>query len=110
VTYAGFVFADSVWQAWALFMIYGLYFGLTEGAEKALIADLAPAHLRGSAFGLYNLMVGIGALPASLLFGWVWQVYGDAAAFGMGAAFAMAASLLLWRLPVTNHNLTKPRV
>ncbi|MBI3610355.1 MAG: MFS transporter [Nitrospirae bacterium] len=99
-TYAGFAIADSAWQAWALFMIYGLYFGLTEGAEKTLIADLAPAHLRGSAFGLYNLMIGIGALPASLLFGWVWQVYGDAAAFGMGASFALAASLFLMRLHV----------
>jgi MFS family permease len=100
LTYAGFIFADSTWQAWALFMIYGLYFGLTEGAEKALIADLAPEHLRGSAFGLYHLMIGIGALPASLLFGWVWQIYGDAAAFGMGASFALAAGLLLMRLPV----------
>ncbi len=100
LTYAGFIFADSTWQAWALFMIYGLYFGLSEGAEKALIADLAPEHLRGSAFGLYHLMIGIGALPASLLFGWVWQVYGDAAAFGMGASLALAAGLLLMRLPV----------
>ena len=100
LTYAGFAIADSTWQAWALFMIYGLYFGLTEGAEKALIADLAPAHLRGSAFGLYHLMIGIGALPASLLFGWVWQVYGDSTAFGMGATLAMAAGLLLMRLPV----------
>ena len=100
LTYAGFAIADAAWQAWALFMIYGFYFGLTEGAEKALIADLAPEHLRGSAFGLYHLMIGIGALPASLLFGWVWQSFGDAAAFGMGASFALAAGLLLMRLPV----------
>ncbi|MBI3994626.1 MAG: MFS transporter [Nitrospirae bacterium] len=95
LTYAGFAIADAAWQAWALFAVYGLYFGLTEGAEKALIADLAPAHLRGSAFGLYHLMIGIGALPASLLFGWVWQVYGDAAAFSMGAFLALTAALLL---------------
>ncbi|MBI3811283.1 MAG: MFS transporter [Nitrospirae bacterium] len=100
LTYAGFIFADSTWQAWALFMIYGLYFGLTEGAEKALITDLTPSHLRGSAFGLYNLMIGIGALPASLLFGWVWQAYGEGYAFGMGAAFAMAAAVLLRLLPL----------
>jgi len=99
-TYAGFIFADSAWEAWVLFMIYGLYFGLTEGAEKALITDLAPAHLRGSAFGLYHLMIGIGALPASLLFGWVWQAYGAPAAFGMGASLALAAGLLLMRLPI----------
>jgi len=99
-TYAGFVWAESAWEAWILFAVYGLYFGFTEGVEKALIADLAPAHFRGSAFGFYNLMVGIGALPASLLFGWVWQSFGSPAAFAMGAAFALAASLLLWRLPV----------
>lgn len=100
LTYAGFAIADSTWQAWALFMFYGLFFGLTEGAEKALIADLAPAHLRGSAFGLYHLMIGIGALPASLLFGWIWQAFGSPAAFSMGASLALAASLLLWRLPM----------
>lgn len=100
LTYAGFAIADSAWQAWVLFAIYGLYFGLTEGAEKALIADLAPAHLRGSAFGLYHLMVGIGALPASLLFGWIWQSFGDAAAFSMGASLALASSLVLWQLPI----------
>ena len=100
VTYAGFMISDSVWEAWGLFAVYGLYFGLTEGVEKALIADLALPHLRGSAFGLYNLMTGIGALPASLLFGWIWQSFGSAAAFGMGAAFALAASFWLWRLPV----------
>ncbi len=99
LTYAGFAFANSTGQVWALFAIYGIYFGLTEGAEKAFIADLAPAHLRGSAYGLYHLMIGIGALPASLLFGWIWQEFGDAAAFGMGASLALTASFLLWRLP-----------
>jgi MFS family permease len=100
LTYAGFMIAGSAWEAWVLFAVYGLYFGLTEGVEKALIADLAPAHLRGSAFGLYYLMIGIGALPASLLFGWLWQSFGSAAAFGTGASLALAASLLLLRLPV----------
>ncbi len=99
LTYGGFILADSPWQAWFLFAIYGLYFGFTEGAEKAFIADLAPPHLRGSSYGLYHLMIGIGALPASLLFGWIWQEFGDAAAFGMGASLALTASLLLWRLP-----------
>ncbi len=101
LTYGGFILADSSWQVWFLFAVYGLYFGFTEGVEKAFIADLAPAHLRGSAYGLYHLMIGIGALPASLLFGWIWQEFGDAAAFGMGASLALIASFLLWRLPKT---------
>ena len=87
--------ANQQWHAWALFAVYGMFFGLTEGVEKALVADFAPAHLRGSAFGLYHLVVGLGALPASLLFGLVWQKAGPAAAFGMGALFALLAGILL---------------
>jgi len=103
ITYCGFAVTSAAWQAWGLFLVYGLYFGLTEGVEKALIADLAPERLRGSAFGLYHLAIGIGTLPASLLFGWVWQRFGDPAAFGMGAGFALVAALWLWRLRLTDR-------
>jgi MFS family permease len=100
LVYAAFGAATLTWHAWALFAVYGIYFGLTEGVEKALVADFAPVHLRGSSFGLYHLIVGIGALPASLLFGLVWQKFGAAAAFGMGASLAMLASVMLSRLAV----------
>jgi MFS family permease len=103
LVYAGFAFADHQWHAWALFAVYGVYFGLTEGVEKALVADLAPARLRGSAFGLYHLAVGIGALPASLLFGLVWERFSAAYAFGMGAGLALLSSLLLAALNVTRR-------
>ena len=76
LVYAAFGSQPATWHAWALFAVYGIYFGLTEGVEKALVADFAPVHLRGSSFGLYHLIVGIGALPASLLFGLVWQKFG----------------------------------
>jgi MFS family permease len=95
LVYAGFAVANTEWHAWTLFAVYGIYFGLTEGVEKALIADLAPAHLRGSAFGLYHLAVGLGAFPASLLFGLVWQRFGAAPAFGLGAGLALLSSVLL---------------
>lgn len=98
LVYAGFGAASQQWHAWTLFGLYGIYFGLTEGVEKALVADLAPAHLRGSGFGLYHLVVGIGALPASLLFGLIWQGYGASAAFGFGAALALLASVLMMAL------------
>jgi MFS family permease len=95
LVYAGFAFASRQWHVWALFATYGIYFGLTEGVEKALVADLAPAHLRGSAFGLYHLTVGIGAFPASLIFGLVWERLGAAAAFSMGAGLALLSSVML---------------
>ena len=85
--------ASQTWHAWALFAVYGVYFGLTEGVEKALVADLVPKNRRGSAFGWYNLAIGIGALPASLLFGALWDRWGSATAFNFGALLALAASL-----------------
>jgi hypothetical protein len=100
LAYAGFGAASLHWHAWALFAVYGIYFGLTEGVEKALVADFAPLHLRGSSFGLYHLIVGLGAFPASLLFGLVWQRFGSTAAFGMGAGLALAASVMLSVLTV----------
>jgi MFS family permease len=93
--YAGFAVVDAAWQVWALFLVYGLFFGLTEGPEKALVARLAPAGLRGSAFGAYHAAIGLAALPASIVFGVVWQTFGAEEAFAMGAAFALAAALLL---------------
>jgi len=84
--------ATQAWQAWALFAAYGIYFGLTEGVEKALVADLVPAARRGSAFGWYNLALGVAALPASVIFGVIWDRAGSATAFAFGAAMAALAS------------------
>jgi MFS family permease len=84
--------AGAEWQVWVLFAVYGVYFGLTEGVEKALIADLVPAARRGAAFGWFNLAIAVGALPASVLFGMVWDAHGAQAAFGMGASFALLAA------------------
>ena len=74
---------------------YGFYYGMSEGAEKALVADFVPSEHRGTAFGIYNGAVGIAALPASLLFGVFWTVIGPAWAFGIGAALAGLASIML---------------
>jgi MFS family permease len=90
--YFGFARATTAWQAWALFGVYGIFFGLTEGSERALIADLVIPERRGTAYGWYNLAIGIGALPASLLFGWVWDRAGAPTAFAMGAGLALAAA------------------
>lgn len=97
--YLGFGLATSAWHIWALFAVYGVYFGMVEGAEKALVADLVPSDQRGTAFGWYNASTGIAALPASLLFGLVWDWRGPVWAFGMGAVLAIAAAVLLLARP-----------
>jgi MFS family permease len=93
--YLGFARATSEWQIWLLFAVYGLFYGLTEGVEKAFLADMVEPARRGSAFGWYNCAVGIGALPASLLFGLIWQQLSPRAAFITGAGLACIAALLL---------------
>lgn len=95
--YLGFGFANRAWQLWLLFAFYGIFFGLTEGTERALIVDLVDEQWRGRALGAYNAAVGIAALPASLLFGTVYQIAGAKAAFAMGSALAALAALSLPR-------------
>jgi len=96
VVYGAFAVTDSASILVIMFLVYGLYFGLTEGVEKAWVADLAPADGRGNAFGIYNAVIGVGALAASLLFGFVWTHLSPPAAFYTGAAFATAATALLY--------------
>jgi MFS family permease len=96
--YAGFAFVTSNVSVWILFLIYGIYFGLAEGAEKALVADLVRPEQRGTAFGLYNLAFGITVLPASLLMGAIWYWRGPATAFLVSAALGSTAAVLLLSL------------
>jgi MFS family permease len=95
IVYGGFAYFDRATALIPLFIAYGVHFGLTEGAEKALVADLTPPQVRGMAFGLYNAVLGIGALAASLLSGWIWTAASPAIAFGTGAALALVAAALL---------------
>jgi len=99
LVYFGFAMSTSapVFIGWFLF--YGVYFALAEGAEKALVADLTPAERRGAAFGWYNATTGIGALVASILFGYLYDRYGAPAAFITGAALAGVAAVLLLLIP-----------
>jgi MFS family permease len=90
--------ASAAWQVWLLFGLYGIYFGLTEGVEKALVADLVPPERRGTAYGWYNLALGLGAFPASLLFGALWEAWGPAFAFSCGATLAVLAAIGLLSL------------
>ena len=94
--YGAFAWLDALPVAIVTFLAYGLYFGLTEGVEKAWVADMAPAGARGTAFGIYNAALGIGGLAASVVFGAIWTRVSPAAAFVTGASLALAASLLLF--------------
>jgi MFS family permease len=93
--YGGFAAASAEWHVWALFLVYGLFFGLTEASEKSLVAAFAPAELRGSAFGWYHAVIGVSALLSSILFGILWESFGAATAFLAGAGLALAAAVLL---------------
>lgn len=93
--YLGFGCATSPLHIWLLFTFYGFFHGLTEGAERALVADLVPSAGRGRAYGFYNLAIGVGALPASLLMGYLWQEMGVLSAFGFGAVMALVAAIAL---------------
>jgi MFS family permease len=79
----------------ALLALYGLVLALTEGVEKALVADLVPPHRLGTAFGWFHLVTGLGLVPASAGFGWVWERFGVQAAFGASGAIAAAAAVAL---------------
>jgi MFS family permease len=93
--YLGFATSDGAFALVGWFVIYGVYFALTEGAEKALVADLTPAERHGAAFGFYNAALGAGMLAASVAFGFLYERVGAAAAFGTGSALAGAAAIAL---------------
>lgn len=105
--YLGFALAGAGWHVWVLYGLYGIYYGLAYGTAKAMVADLVPVALRGTAFGTYNFVLGLLDLPASLIAGLLWQGagrwsgFGAAAPFYFGAAAALLASLLLmaWKPP-----------
>ena len=93
--YTGFAFVSTPAAAWALFLVYGVYFGLVEGTEKALVADLVRPEQRGTAYGLYNLAFGVTVMPASLLMGGLWALSGPRLAFITSAVVGSLSALLL---------------
>ena len=101
VIYLGFGFAQTAWQIWVLYALYGLYYGMAYGTAKALVADLVPAELRGTAYGTYNATLGILDFPASAIAGVLWQGiggwqgFGPSAPFIFGGVLALLAALLL---------------
>lgn len=96
LVYLGFALASSPGSLWVLFPVYGLYMGVSDGVEKALVADLAPTPIRATAIGLHATLVGIGLLPASLLAGWMWTSFGSAVPFYFGGVLGCTAALAVF--------------
>jgi MFS family permease len=95
ILYLGLAISQNPWQVWLLVGVYGLYLGMTQGVLLAMVADRVPEHLRGTAFGFLNLLVGVALLPASLLAGWLWDAVSPSAAFAVGSGFAVVAITFL---------------
>jgi MFS family permease len=98
VTWSAVGFAESIPVLFALTAVYGSSHGLVEGAERALVAEMADGHAKGKAFGVYNMLMGFAALAASTAFGAVWDRFGDAFAFVGSGAFALIAAVTLLAL------------
>ncbi|HAJ35201.1 MAG TPA: MFS transporter [Chloroflexi bacterium] len=105
LVYLGFALSNTVWQIAVLWGLYGLYYAMTEGAIKSLVADLVPGAQRGVGYGWLNGTIGLMALPASLVAGVLWAAIAPTATFLFGALMAGAALLIVMRLrhqsPVT---------
>lgn len=104
--YLAFALATTALQAWIFFLSYAVFYGLTEPAEKALVVDLVGGERKGLAFGWFHFAVGIATLPASVIFGALYQYQGALMAFGWGAALALVAAALL--MGVREHQQSEP--
>ena len=93
--YLGLAFASQGWHVWVLYALYGVYYGLAYGTTKAMVADIVPETLRGTAYGTYNAVLGLLDFPASLIAGILWQGIGAWQGFGASAPFLFGGSLAL---------------
>ena len=93
-----FYHQDNPVLLFSLFAFYGLFLAATEGVEKALVADLAPSAMLGTAYGWFNLASGIVLLPASIIFGWLYETAGATVAFAFSAGCALVSIILLMRV------------
>ncbi len=93
--YLGVALARTGWQVWLLYALYGVYYGMASGTTRALVADTVPPHLRGTAYGTYNAVLGILDFPASLIAGVLWQGVGPWRGFGPSAPFLFGATMAL---------------
>jgi MFS family permease len=91
LTYIGFALSGTTWHIWLAFAFLGIYYAISEGVARAFVADLSPPELRGTAYGVYYCVVGIGVLISGFIGGFVWDHIGPAATFYLGACLALLA-------------------
>lgn len=107
-TYFLFARVTSLWALWVIFAVYGFYSAFTEGVGRAIVADLIEERWRATAYGMYNAFTGFALLPASLVFGFLWDRWGPAFSFQYGAFLGLAAFVVFLFLRVKNHRKTFP--
>ena len=97
LAYLGFAFATQALHIWVLFALYGIYYGISDGALRAFVADMVKDEdKRGTAYGFYHGAIGLCALPASLILGFLWQGFGAAVAFSFGSILAIIAGIVFY--------------
>jgi len=100
ITYLGFALARAPWHIWALYLIYGIYYSTTEGVAKALVAHIVDEQNRGTAFGLYNASMGLLAIPASFIAGYLWDKVSPSAPFYFGALCSFITIILITQFKI----------
>lgn len=105
IVYGSLAFNQNPFLVWILFIIYGLYYGFTEGNLRAYVADVISTDVRATAFGIYHTVVGITLLPANLLMGFLWQKFGFKIALLLGTTLSLVAGLLILILPRMQKNV-----
>jgi MFS family permease len=110
IVYLLFGFSTALWQVWILFGAYGIYYGLSDGILRAYIADLVEPESRGTAYGIFNTGIGLALLPASILFGAVWDSLGSRWAFFLAAGLsALGFAIFLVSLAVERTRNARAR-
>ncbi len=94
-TCLGFAFASSPYHSVFLFVLYGLFQAFTDAVQRAFVPDFVSVESRGTAFGIFHTSIGLAALPASLLAGALWQLFGSSIPFLVGAAISISSAVLL---------------
>ena len=106
-SFIGFAASENIYSLIPLFIIYGIYYGATQGIAKAIISDFVPFSKQGLAFGLYSMTIGLALLPASIIAGYLWQNYNSSTAFYFGATLSLIAAFILFYIvphPKTNKS------